>query len=154
VTNVDNSAYLQLQVSQLNEPERTVTLIIDEIYIARTVEYSSGGVQGLTTDGSVASTLLCFMVKSLASKYKDIVAIYPMDKLTAEKMFDGYNEVMTSLHRTAMTVVAILVDNAATNRQLFIDCLCSGNLTPSILDPVTGQPMFLIFHPVHTIKTD
>ena len=152
VTTDDNSAYLQLRVSQLNEPERTVTLIIDEIYIAKRVEYSSNGVQGLTADGSVASTLLCFMVKSLTSKYKDIVAIYPMDKLTAVKLFDCYSEVMTFLRRTAMTVVAILVDNAATNRKFFIDYLCSGNLTPSILDPVTRQPLFLIFDPVHTIK--
>ena len=90
LTTVDNSAYLQLRVSQLNEPERTVTLIIDEIYIAKRVEYSSGGMQGLTADGSVASTLLCFLVKSLSSKYKDIVAIYPMDKLTAVKLSDCY----------------------------------------------------------------
>ena len=63
LTTVDNSAYLQLRVSQLNEPDRTVTFIIDEIYIAKRVEYSSGGMQVLTADGSVA--------------------IYPMDKLTA-----------------------------------------------------------------------
>ena len=106
VTAVDNSDYLQLRVSQLNEPERTVTLMIDEIYIAKRVEYSAGGVQGLTADSSVASTLLCFMVKSLANKYKDIVAIYPMDKLTAVKLLDCYNEVMSLLRRTAMNVVA------------------------------------------------
>ena len=57
------------------------------------------------------------MVKSLANKYKDIVAIYPMDKLTAVKLFDCYNEVMSLLRRNAMNVVAILVDNAATNRK-------------------------------------
>jgi len=152
ITAVDNSAYLQLRVSQLNEPERTVTLMIDEIYIAKRVEYTAGGVQGLTAESSVASTLLCFMVKSLANKYKDIVAIYPMDKLTAVKLFDCYREVMSLLRRTAMNVVAILVDNAATNRKFFTDYLCSGNLASSILDPVTGQPVFLIFDPVHTMK--
>ena len=41
-------------------------------------------------DGAVASTLLCFMVKSLTSKYKDLVAIYPMCKLTAAKQYDCY----------------------------------------------------------------
>ena len=152
ITAVDNSAYLQLRVSQLNEPERTVTLMIDEIYIAKRVEYTAGGVQGLTAESSVASTLLCFMVKSLANKYKDIVAIYPMDKLTAVKLFDCYREVMSLLRRTAMNVVAILVDNAATNRKFFTDYLCSGNLSSSILNPVTGQPIFLIFDPVHTMK--
>ena len=99
-----------------------MTLIIDEIYIAKRVEYSGGEVQGLTADWSVASTLLCFMVKSLASKYKDIVAIYPMDKLTSTKLFDCFNEVMSLLRRTALNVVAILVDNAATNRKYLTAC--------------------------------
>ena len=91
------------------------------------------------------------MVKSLANKYKDIVAIYPMDKLTAVKLFDCYNEVMSLLRRNAMNVVAILVDNAATNRK-FLPTVYSGNLASSILDTFTVQPVFLIFDPVHTMK--
>jgi len=41
------------------------------------------------------------MVKSQANKYKDIIAIHPMDKLTAVKLFD-YSEVMSLLRHTAM----------------------------------------------------
>ena len=75
---LDNTGYLKLRVSKLAEQERTVVLIIDEIYVAKRVKYSGGDVQGLTADGTVASTLLCFMIKSLSSKYKDLVAIFPM----------------------------------------------------------------------------
>ena len=64
-TGLDNMSYLKLRIAKLNEHERTVILIVDEIYVAKRVEYSGGDVQGLTADGSVASTLLCFMVKSL-----------------------------------------------------------------------------------------
>jgi len=74
-----------------------VVLIIDEIYIAKRVEYFSGEVQGLTSDGEVASTLLCFMVKSMASKYRDLVAIYPMCKLTAAKQYTCYQKVQAML---------------------------------------------------------
>ena len=59
---------------------------------------------------------------------------------------------MSLLRRTAMNIVAILVDNAATTWKFFTKCLCSGNLYSSILHPVTGQPVFLIFNPVHTMK--
>ena len=59
---LDNTAYLKLRVSKLNELQRHVVLIIDEIYIAKRVEYSAGEIHGLTADGEVASTLLCFMV--------------------------------------------------------------------------------------------
>jgi len=55
---LDNTAYLKLRVSKLTELQRNVVLIIDEIYIAKRVEYFGGEVQGLTSDGEVASTLL------------------------------------------------------------------------------------------------
>jgi len=59
--------------------------MIDETYIAKRVEYSGREVRGLTPDSSVTLTLLCFMVKSVLGKYKDLVSIYPMSKLTASK---------------------------------------------------------------------
>ena len=149
---LDNSAYLKLRISKMNEFERAMVLIIDEIYVAKRVEYSAGGVQGLTADGAVASTLLCFMIKSLCSKYKDLVALYPMSTLTAVKLHECYNDVMSLLRKVSVNVVAISVDNATTNRKFFVDCLCNGNLQTHIIDPVTGQPIFLLFDPVHDIK--
>ena len=149
---LDNSSYLKMRVSKLSEFERKVLLIIDEIYIAKRVEYSGGEIIGLTPDGSVASTLLCFMVKSLISKFQDIVAIFPMNRLTAEKQLECYNSVSDQLNSVALQVVAISVDNAATNRKFFVDCLCGGTLTTSVVDSVTGQPIYLIFDPVHDIK--
>jgi len=92
------------------------------------------------------------MIKSLVSKYKDIVAIYPMDKLTAAKQYDCYNDVMATLHSTALNVVAISVDNAATNRKFYCDFLCNGTLSTSVIDSVNQQPIFHILDPVHTIK--
>jgi len=74
-TEVSNLAYLRLRVSKLNEFQQTVLLIIDEIYIARRMEYTGSKVLGLTPDGKVASTLPFFMVKSVAGEYKDVVAI-------------------------------------------------------------------------------
>ena len=59
---LDNSAYLRLRASKLNELERTVVLIIDEIYVAKRIEYSVGQVVGLTRDGAVETTLLYFAV--------------------------------------------------------------------------------------------
>ena len=149
---LNNAAYLKLRISKLNEIERTVVLIIDEINVAKRVEYSGGAVQGLTEDESVASTLLCFMIKSVGCKYKDLVSMYPMSKLTAVKLHECYKEVMALLRTVAVNVVAISVDNATTNRKCFVDCLCDGTLKTHILDPVTGQPIFLLFDSVHDIK--
>ena len=149
---LDNTGYLKLRVSKLAEQERTVVLIIDEIYVAKRVEYSGGDVQGLTADGTVASTLLCFMIKSLSSKYKDLVAIFPMCKLTAEKEHKCFKEVMATLHSISVRVVAVSVENAAVNRKFYGDYLCNGSLSTHIIDSVTGQPIYLLFDPVHNLK--
>jgi len=129
-----------------------VVLIIDEIYVAKRVEYSAGQVVGLTSDGDVASTLLCFAVKSLACKYVDLVAIYPMAKLTAEKLYDCYKDVMQQLRKVSLKVIAMSVDNASTNRKFYTDFVCQGQLKTHVIDAATGQPLFLIIDPVHTLK--
>jgi len=99
-TEVGNLPYLKLHVSKLNEFKQSVLLIIDEIYVAWRVEYNSGEVSGLTADGNVSSKLLCFMVQSVASKYKDIVAIYATNRLHAMKHKECYDDV-TTLQTTA-----------------------------------------------------
>ena len=147
-----NASYLKLRVSKLNEFERNTVLIIDEIYVAKRVEYSGGEMTGLTCDGVVASTLLCFMAKSIVSKYKDIISIYPVHKLTADKLHQCCLEVMALLKNVSLNVVAISVDNAATNRKFFVDLLCAGMLQTHIIDATTGQPIYLILDPVHDLK--
>ena len=127
-------------------------LMIDEIYVAKRAEYSAGEIYGLASDGRIASTLLCFMVKSVGGKYKDLVGIYPMSSLTAVKQNDCYKEVMLTLQSVSLNVVAISVDNASINRKFYTEYLCDGVLKTHVIDSVTGQPIFLIFDPVHDIK--
>jgi len=102
-TGLDNTAYLKLRTSRLTELQRAVVLIIDEIYVAKRLEYSGG-------------------------------------------------EVMTLLGNVTVCVVAVSVDNAAVNRKFYVDFLCGGTLKTHIANTVTGQPLFLLFDPVHNLK--
>lgn len=114
-----SNAYLKLRCSQLDQIHRNVVLLIDEIYIAKRVEYAHGDIIGLTNDNQVASTLLCFMIRSCAGSYKDIVGIYPMLNITAEKQHSCYLDVLQLVHSLSFNVVAISVDNATINRKFF-----------------------------------
>lgn len=58
---------------------------------------------------------------------------------------------MKTLRNAFLNVIGISVDNAAVNRKVFLD-LCDGNLKTHIIDPTTGQPIYLFFDPVHGIK--
>ena len=117
-----------MRIGQLNEYERNVILMIDEIYIKQKLDYNNGMVQGLTTEGDVATTLLCFMVKSITGKYEDIIGIYPMYKANAHKQFLCFQEVQAFLRNFTVYLIAICVDNAAINRKFYKNYLCKGEI--------------------------
>ena len=126
--------------------------MIDEVYLSKRVEASGGQVFGLTDGCDVAATALCFMVKSLSSGYKDMVAMYPIKNLRAENQKTCFDKVMTLLHEVGFNVVAISVDNAPANRKFFKYYLCDGTLEDSVVNSFTSGQKFLIFDPTHIIK--
>ncbi len=148
-----NEEYLKRRVKELNNFERNVLLMLDEIYTAKRVEYAEaqGRFVGLTENDGVATTALCFMVRSLAGKYRDIISIVPMNKVSARKIRIPFEEALQLLDHVGLNVVAVSADNHSANRKFFTD-LGQGNLQASVPNPVTGQPLFLVFDPVHNIK--
>ena len=61
--------------SSVNAFDRNVLLMINDIYLSKRVEASGSQVFDQTADCNVAATALCFIIKSLSSGYKDMVAI-------------------------------------------------------------------------------
>ena len=57
--------YLKTRIVSLNQREKTVNLILDEVYNARRVEYSGGKFYGYENQ-QVTKTILGFMIKSVA----------------------------------------------------------------------------------------
>ena len=64
-TGLDDKKYLQMRYSQLNAFDRNILVMIDEIYVFKRIEATRGHILGLTDNCEIASTALCFMVKSL-----------------------------------------------------------------------------------------
>ena len=126
--------------------------MINEIYLSKRIEATGGHIIGLTDNCKIASTALCFMVKSLSSGYKDMVGIYPVKNLKAETQKQCFNKIMYLLHEIGFNVVGVSVDNAAANRKFYKDFLCDGIRKSSITNSFTGGKIFLIFNPTHVIK--
>jgi len=78
--------YLHKQITDLTDHERIVTLMIDEVYAARRIEYSNGAFVGITEDGVPAKTVLSFMVQSSCSKYQGMVCLVPIDRLDTKTL--------------------------------------------------------------------
>ena len=57
-------AYLKAKISKLNERERIVSVILDEVYTSKQIEFVGGKLTGVDKD-QATSTLLCIMIKSI-----------------------------------------------------------------------------------------
>ena len=70
-------AYLQARYQKLNEKEKIVSVLMDEVYGPRSVQYANGQFYGVENE-TYTKTLLCVMLKSIAGKYRDIFVMMPI----------------------------------------------------------------------------
>ena len=145
--------YLKIRINKLNQFERTVMLVMDEIYISRRVEYSRGKILGFCNSGKdVASTVLVFMIRSVIGKYRDVVSIVPVNNLTAVTMHNSFNVVMRSLLHIGFSVVATSVDNNRVNSKFYKLLCLKGDDKRSVVFENSNNPTFLLFDSTHNFK--
>ena len=123
---LDDIQYLRMRYSQLKAFDRNVILMIDEIYVSKRIEAAGGQIFGLTEDCEVASTALCFTIKSLSSKYRDMVCIHPVRNLKADIQKQYFDKVMHLVHEVGFNVIGFSLDNAAANRKFYEDFFSDG----------------------------
>ena len=85
--------YLKTRIVSLNERQKTVNLILDEVYSSRRVEYSGGKFYGYENQ-QVTKTLLGVMIKSVAGKFHDMVALVPISKVDADVIDKLWHKVL------------------------------------------------------------
>lgn len=148
----DTNKYLRLRVEKLNVYERCVTLLFDEVYVYQNIEYENGKFVGLSVNDQMpATSLLCFMIKSLASKYSDIVAMIPVHGLNVECLRTHCLKVLQTVTHVGFKVVALCSDNHPVNRSFYrslsenINSPCDNPCDPSV-------KLHLLIDPTHTIK--
>ena len=107
--------YLNHRTENLSPEEKIVTLIIDEVYTAKRVEYQNEIFVGLTEDGLPAKTVLAFMIQSTCCKYKDVVCLIPVNKLDTTLLSCWFEKVMKALNDIFL-VIAVSIDNHVCNR--------------------------------------
>ena len=92
------------------------------------------------------------MLTSVKSNNKDIVALYPVSKLTANDLVHYINLVLKSLHTLGYKCVSVISDNNRVNRKAF-KIMCGGTLTSPIQHPSDpNSKLFFLFDTVHLFK--
>jgi hypothetical protein len=144
--------YFKLRLSKLNPFERTVILLIDEMYISGQVDFCGGEFVGFC-DGGRAKTVLCFMISSVCGGYRDIVRLIPIKQITADQLHHHFLEVIRFIEDVGFTVVAVCSDNHPVNRSFYTNKLCNGVLKEHIEHPCRPlAPLFILFDSTHNIK--
>jgi hypothetical protein len=144
--------YLKIRLSTLEPRERVCAIILDEVYSAKRVEFAGGKLYGLEDDADVSKTLLCFMVKSVASNYRDMVAMQPISKIDAGVIEKNFLAVLKTLSELGFDVVCVSTDGHSSNRK-FYEQLSGGKILPSIPHPCAPEKrIFLLFDTVHLFK--
>ena len=151
---ITDNLYLQERCKSLTFLERQVTLMFDEVYISAKTLYSNGEFIGLTEDGVTnATTVLCFFVKSIFCKYRDMVALFPIAGISVKKIQSAYERVMLALTAVDLHVVLISCDNHSVNRTFIKNYLMVNIKETFIPHPFhVGKSVYVIIDPTHTIK--
>ena len=149
-----HEAYLRQRCLKMQEHERDVILMIDEIHISHQLSYKGGKFEGSATNCQVseASTAQVFMISSVLCKQKDVVAILPVKNIDAKYLQSLLLKTLQILHDVGYRVLCVISDNNRINRNAFT-IMSGGRLTSSIPNPIVpSQKLFFLFDTVHLFK--
>ena len=145
-------AYLKARKSKLKSKDFIVSLLIDEIYTKKGTEYTHGKFFG-GENGTLAKTLLCLMIKSVAGKYRDVISMYPVNNLTAAKQYAMWWSAVKNLTEIGFDTVVTMTDGNEVKAKCFKDYICNGTMQLWVDNPFApGKRIFLMFDPTHLFK--
>ena len=128
--------YLRARKSKLQSKDLLASVLIDEIYSSKQVQCVNGKFYG-NEEGSVTKTLLCFMIKSVAGKYRDIIAMLPCSTLNAKKQHEIWENLFPTLCDIGFDPVLTMADGNHANHKFFKDFICDGVMNMWVHNHVT-----------------
>ena len=178
---VDQQLMEAAEMSSLDEYQKCVVVILDEMYIKEGLVYDkhSGALLGFTDLGSVnnllteferslasdsdvssmklTKTMLVFMVRGLFIRLQFPYAQFACSSVTGDQLFNPFWECVFRLERCGFMVVAATADGASPNRTFMGIHRAPGTTTfPfKVLNPFASTERYVHFisDPPHLIKT-
>ena len=151
--NDSHKRYLQQHLSGLSEEKKLVNLLIDEIHVKSKLSYKAGKITGAASNNAdIANSLQVFMISSLRSSYKDIVALYPVKNMTALNLQEMLIKILKILSELGFKIISIISDNNKLNGKMF-QLLSHDNKLHSEIQHVHSQSLFFLFDTVHLLKS-
>ncbi|XP_035233930.1 uncharacterized protein LOC118205753 [Stegodyphus dumicola] len=163
ILNLDNSLqnentkkYMSEKFNKLNDENRIVNLLIDEIYVKKSIAYKGKSISGFAENKSdtEGTTVQAFMISSIYSSYKKTIALVPVNNMNADYLCCLTRKALHILNKAGFSVVSMISDNSRINRNMFQKL---GHINKCQLMSATLQnnekKLFLLFDSVHLLKS-
>jgi hypothetical protein len=91
--------------------------MVDEIHLQPHMDYKGGNVVGASAnDFSLASTAYVFMIQTFVTE-KISCTYFTCKKMTPDGLYNVIRSIIVGLESMGLTVIAVVTDNNAVNRQ-------------------------------------
>ena len=147
----ESNDYLKTKTKYLKPQGLYVNVQLDKIHIRPCVTYKNGRLTGTNKEGETATS-----ISSLLSNNKDVVALLPTKKITAEKLCSLLKSVLKTVTSSGYSVISIITDGNRINEKMFhliAGCPSTTHLPVYITNLYNQErPIFLLFDLVHILK--
>uniref|UniRef100_A0A0K2TE42 Putative LOC100568865 [Acyrthosiphon pisum] n=1 Tax=Lepeophtheirus salmonis TaxID=72036 RepID=A0A0K2TE42_LEPSM len=120
------NSYLKTRFNSISPGSRKVSLIFDEVYSSQRIEFVGGKFYGSNADDTPQRTVLCFIIKSVVTKYNDIVAMVPIVTINTKVIKECTMSAIKLETEIGFDIVTLVCDGHASNRKFYHQELCEG----------------------------
>lgn len=147
-------SYIKQKISVLEEKEKLVCLMIDEVHLKPYFDFKGGNLCGAAYNSENAATsAFVFMIHSLLSKFKDVVHILPVKTLSANDFYCFLRKLVIGLESLGLRVIAVVTDNNAINKKAMSYFSTPPRVSIVYQNPADpSRPLFFIIDSVHILK--
>ncbi|KAG0414381.1 hypothetical protein HPB47_008448, partial [Ixodes persulcatus] len=146
--------YAAKRISDLDDKQRLVTLMVDEIHIKPFLDYKGGSTTDVAPNSTeVASSVLVFTVQSLTCQFKEVAHIVPMQRADAQFLHKLLIDLICGLENIGYRVACVVSDGSSVNREAmshFTSPPNEGIVYPHPSDP--ARPLFFVIDPVNILR--
>ena len=121
VKRIELSKFIKIMFSTLKPVQKFCIILIDEVYVKKTVSYHGGHIFGITKDDAtqLAKTLLTSMIVCLRGGPKFVASMVPVAALTATFQKEETIAILEGIKMADGTTKAIILDNNHVNQAYY-----------------------------------
>ncbi|KAH7966615.1 hypothetical protein HPB49_018029 [Dermacentor silvarum] len=129
------------RIPDLDDYQRTVTLMVDEIHIKTFFDYKGSGITGVAHNlAEAANTALVVMLQSLTCKFKEVAHIVPVRGADTNFLHGLLKDVICELKKIDYKVISVVPNNNKVHgkavEKFHNSVTCLGGIHPTFLSHI------------------